>query len=117
MDKLKAHEFFEGIDFDDISNQNVPISENLKLTLEVQKKANDIPVHTDDLDSDDDSTRTVEMHKARSEAALGNPRGNQLSLGKTTNPRQAKQDIDSTGLLAKSAQAAVAKSSSEVIKE
>jgi hypothetical protein len=95
MDKLKAHEFFEGIDFDDISNQNVPISENLKLTLEMQKKANDVPFHTDDLDSDDDSIQTVELHKARSEAALGNHAGNQQSLGKTANPRQLKQDMDS----------------------
>jgi 3-phosphoinositide dependent protein kinase-1 len=125
IDKLKAHPFFEGIDFNSIHTKTVPVSDNLRLTLEIMKKANDVPVKLDELDSDDESIKPSGMNKNHSNASLKTANG--VSIEKRDNKLQldnsfsvAPSKLQKNSLLSKEAKLAEIKASlynSGVIKE
>lgn len=68
IDALKAHPFFKGMDFAHIHTKTVPISENSRLTLEMMKKAREIPMKTEDMDSDEESQSKTPLHKVQSQS-------------------------------------------------
>lgn len=72
MEELKKHPFFKGINFTDLHTKTVPVPENLRFTLAMIKKANDVPIGPDELDSDDDSVKqpSAGLQKSQSNALL-----------------------------------------------
>lgn len=90
IDKLKSHPFFKGMDFETIHTKTVPVSDNLRLTLEMMKKANDVPVRLDELDSDDESTKPSGMNRNLSEASL------KTINGATREMRENKPQLDNS---------------------
>lgn len=69
IDALKAHKFFAGMDFATVHQKEVPISETLRATLEMLKKAKDVPMKVNDLDSDDDPDKPglIKSNSAKTE--------------------------------------------------
>lgn len=55
IEALKSHPFFSGIDFGIIHKKAVPISQNTRLTFEMNKKAKDVPIDINNMDSDEES--------------------------------------------------------------
>lgn len=67
LQALKSHKFFNGIDFNNIHKRTVPVPEDLRATLEMIQKANEIPMKIDEIDSDEDNSQPS-LHKAQSHA-------------------------------------------------
>ena len=65
LDALKAHPFFLGVDFENVKNQSLPISESSRQSLNMQKKAKNIPFKNDDIDSDLDDCESKKEEAVR----------------------------------------------------
>lgn len=66
LDDLKAHKFFQGIEFKGIHKRSPPLSANERLTMDINNKANKVPMKLDDVDSDEDSVAGAKLDKEKS---------------------------------------------------
>ena len=71
LDDLKAHKFFENMEFKDIHKRSAPIPKNERLTMELNRKAKQVPDDLNDVDSDENTSPDhPKISKAQSAAVF-----------------------------------------------
>lgn len=71
LEDLKAHKFFGDMVFKDIHKRSPPIPENERLTMELNQKANKVPIDLHEVDSDDEHVERPKLQTAHSNTDLG----------------------------------------------
>ena len=86
IDDLKSHKFFQGIDFKDIHKRSPPLSKNERLTMELNRKAKQVPIDKNEVDSDEDNINRPQLEKAQSTGPFVIATANGIKKSNTANP-------------------------------